>query len=147
MWNFVDFGENHFVQEPIEIDGDRQFLGRSFYSCNYVCPKCKTHLLKSNIKAEYKGEVTINTNEGERPFSSVFYCNVCKELYTTGSLGGFNGGMIQKPDGSFIPMNDGGKTLAEGKVFVLSDPQELAKTIKAIDDNYGAESNGGVKWI
>lgn len=139
MWEYKDFGSDYFVQDPIEIGGDREYLGKSFYSCNYVCPECNSHLLKSQIKSEYKGHISIETDKGKRFFSSVFYCHICNKLYTTGQIGGFNGGTVMSPGGVPLQMIGGGATLADGKVFVLSDSEEVNGTIMTIDNKYGAE--------
>ena len=139
MWKYVDLGESYFKQNPIPVGGDRVYLGHSFYSCNYICPECQNHLLKSNIKNEFKGKIAIKTDMGDRPFSSVFYCHTCSRLFTTGQIGVFAGASIQTGVNQFVPASGNSATLGEGKVFVLTDPNEVMEMISIIDNQFGAE--------
>ena len=123
MWTYHNFGPNAFQQELVTPE-NRLFMGKSFYTCNYLCPECGEHLFKSNVLAEYKGKIGIETDKGMQPFSSVFYCPECQKLYSVGGLKGAYG----------LPM------LSDGHCFVLDEESEVKKIAYLVDENYAART-------
>ena len=58
-------------------------VGKTFYTCAYVCPCCGKNMLKANTS----GLLSINTPNGKENILSVFACFNCKRMFSAMKAG------------------------------------------------------------
>jgi len=85
IWKKQSFGSGYLVKK--EISPERDHIGNTFYSCEYVCPDCGKQMFKSKVRGEDKGVALILAEDGVHPFGRVFYCPDCAKVYATCGLG------------------------------------------------------------
>jgi TPR repeat protein len=85
IWKRQSFGTGYLVKK--EISPERDHIGNTFYSCEYVCPDCGKQMFKSKVRGEDKGVALILAEDGAHGFGRVFYCQDCAKVYATCGLG------------------------------------------------------------
>lgn len=104
-----DYERGRFQQTAPNRE-DMRMVGNAFYTSSYICPKCKSFMLKANA-GEYVG---VRTSNGVHTLKSVFACDKCRTLY------------------SALP----GKNLSEGEYYIMKDKSKYQNVVDTIN-TYG----------
>ena len=105
IWEYKvgDFLQNWNIM-PSEIE----LIGKTFYTCAYLCPRCKRNMFKANTN----GNIEIKTPFGMETVLSIFACFNCKMMFTARRKG---------------------TTLSDGEYFMTTNGNNVLKTFQVTE--------------